>query len=146
VASGKNGSYEQHTIMEERKRWLLFGLPFTFTKYTLTNKKLVINEGLFVTHENEILLYRILDMSYSRSLIQKMFGMGSIKVDSQDVSSPVFTMKNIKHSKELKEALSEAVENEKLRLSIRRGEVIGVHDSQSDFDDDINTDSFNDGF
>lgn len=124
----------QKELMQERKRWSFFGLPFTFTKYTLTNKRLVVNEGLFVSNENEILLYRILDMTYTRNLVQKMFGLGSIIIDSQDVSSPVYTIKNIKHSKEFKELLSEAIENEKLRLSVRRGEVIGVHEGPAGHD------------
>lgn len=125
--TAQNNKVPVKELMQERKRWLFFALPFTFTTYTLTNKKLVVNEGLLVSHENEILLYRILDMSYSRSLIQKIFGLGNIKLDSQDVSSPVFVIRNIKHSKEFKEMMSEAIENEKLRLSVRRGEVIGMH-------------------
>ena len=31
---------EEEFELRERKRWLFFGLPFTFTTYRLTNKKL----------------------------------------------------------------------------------------------------------
>ena len=105
-------------ITRERKRWLFFGLPFTFTKYIIYKKKLVVETGCLVTKENEILHYRILDMEYSRSLFQKM-------LYSQDVTSPTLVIKNIKHSREFKDTLSELTEQEKQRLSVRRGEVVG---------------------
>lgn len=112
-------------ITRERKRWLFFGLPFTFTKYIIYKKKLVVETGLLVTKENEILHYRILDMEYSRSLFQKMFGLGTIILHSQDVTSPNLVIKNIKNSREFKDTLSELTEQEKQRLSVRRGEVVG---------------------
>lgn len=37
--------------VRERKRWTFFGLPFTFTTYTLTPKKLTVQTGLFTTAE-----------------------------------------------------------------------------------------------
>lgn len=70
-ARGKADDVE--IIQQERKRWLLFGLPFTFTKYTLTNRKLLINEGLLTSKENEILLYRVLDITLQRTLYRKYF-------------------------------------------------------------------------
>lgn len=115
----------QKVLLEERKRWSFLGLPLTFTKYILTNKKLVVTSGLFVSHENEILLYRILDMSYTRSLFQKMFNLGTLIINSQDVSSPILVIKNIKNSRKFKELLSDQIESEKIRLGIRKGEVIG---------------------
>lgn len=44
--------------VRERKRWTFFGLPFTFTTYTLTPKKLTVQTGLFTTAEDDILLFR----------------------------------------------------------------------------------------
>ena len=79
-ARGKADDVE--IIQQERKRWLFFGLPFTFTKYTLTNRKLLINEGLLTSKENEILLYRVLDITLQRTLLQKMFGLGTAVVES----------------------------------------------------------------
>ena len=85
-------------LMSERKRWGFLGLPFTFTKYIITDKKLLIETGFFTSNENEILLYKVIDMKYSRSLGQKMFGLGTIKLFSQDVTNPELEIKNIKHS------------------------------------------------
>ena len=41
----------------ERKRWLFFGLPFTFTKYTVNERVITINTGLLNTTENDCYLY-----------------------------------------------------------------------------------------
>ena len=37
----------------ERKRLLFFGLPWTFTKYTITPSMLTIDQGLLKTEEND---------------------------------------------------------------------------------------------
>lgn len=113
-------------IMRERARWPFLGLPFTFTQYVITDKKLIVKTGFFVSKESEILHYRILDMNYSRNVIQKMFGLGTIKLYAQDVTHPELVIKNIKHSREFKDKLSELTESEKRRLSVRRGEVVGA--------------------
>ncbi|MEE1076058.1 MAG: PH domain-containing protein [Acutalibacteraceae bacterium] len=112
-------------IMKERKRWAFLGLPFTFTKYVITDKRIVIETGLFVSKESEILHYRILDMNYSRNLLQKMFGLGTISLYAQDITHPELVIKNIKNSRKFKETLAELAEKEKQRLSVRRGEVVG---------------------
>ena len=46
---------------QERKRWLLFGLPFTFTKYTLTEEQIIINTGFLNQEENNCYMYKVQD-------------------------------------------------------------------------------------
>lgn len=128
-------------ITRERQRWLFLGLPFTFTKFIITDKRLVIETGLLVSKESEILHYRILDMNYSCSLMQKMFGLGTIHLYSQDITHPELVIKNIKNSKKFKEILAERIEEEKSRLSVRRGEVVGNVTHHHAGDDDCNCDN-----
>lgn len=89
--------------VKERKRLLFFGLPWTFTTYTLNNKKLILKEGFLNTTENEILLYRVLDITLKRSLGQRIFGLGSVVVEAQDKTHPQLVIKNIKRSQEFRE-------------------------------------------
>ena len=107
-----------------RKRWLFFGLPFTFTTYTLAEKKLILRQGFFNINENETLLYRVVDMTLRRSLIQRIFGLGTLMVEAQDKTHPTLVIKNIRHSKQFRDLLSQAVENDKIRLRMRQGELI----------------------
>ncbi len=122
-------------IMRERKRWAFLGIPWTFTVYTLKEKKLVIDRGLFTSIREEILLYRIVDMSYSRTLGQKIFGMGTVKVYSKDKTNPSLEIKNIRHSNDFYESLSEAVERDRIRMKMRQSELIDV-DYPTDADSD----------
>ena len=40
-------------VWSDRKR-IAFGLPWTFTKYTLTKEKLLIHTGMLNTQEDEV--------------------------------------------------------------------------------------------
>ncbi len=124
VGRGRVVTETQEIIQQERKRWVFFGLPFTFTKYTLTDKKIIINEGLLTSKENEILLYRVLDITLRKTLFQKMFKLGTIILESQDKFQETLEIKNIKNSNQFKENLSALIEQDKTRLRMRRGEII----------------------
>ena len=54
--------------------------------------------------------------------------MGTIHVDSSDKSMKCFEIKNIKHSREFKEQLSQAIEEERMRKRISGREFISDHD------------------
>lgn len=122
-----NNEFQNKIIMNERKRWAFFGIPWTFTKYTLMTKKLILTEGFFKTTENEILLYRVLDMSLSRNLIQKIFKLGTVTVYAQDKTNPTLEIKNIKHAREFRDSLADAVEKDRIRMKMRQSEFIDQH-------------------
>ncbi len=133
----KQGQEEQDTMkisITERKRWAFLGLPFTFTTYTLTPKKLTVQQGLITTSEDDILLYRVMDVSQTRTLIQKIFKLGTLKVISSDKTLPNLEIKNIRNYKAFKDLLEESVEKERLRMRFRTGEMIDV--GVDDFADD----------
>ncbi len=123
-------------IVRERKRWLFFGIPWTFTKYILTEKKLVIQSGFFRSVENEILMYRVTDVSLSRTLIQKIFGLGTLTIYAHDKTSPKLEIKNIKRVRAFKEALSDAVEKDRLRMKMRQSEIVDDMHMSGAFDGD----------
>ena len=50
----------------DRKR-TLFGLPLSFTKYTLTEERFFIEKGFFNSTEDEVRLYRIQDVQLKRT-------------------------------------------------------------------------------
>ena len=108
----------------ERKRLLFFGLPLTFTTYTLSNKKLELKTGLLTTVVNDILVYRVMDTTLTRSLFQKLFRLGSVQIVSSDKTHPNLCVHNIRNARDFKEALDEQVEHERLRMRFRTGEYI----------------------
>lgn len=96
-------------IWSDRKR-LWCGLPWTFTVYSLSNDRLFINSGVLTTREDEVRLYRILDISLRRTLLQRIFGLSTIELHTSDKTLGNFNLKNIKKGYDVKEMLSELVE------------------------------------
>lgn len=111
-------------IWKERKRNAL-GLPWTFTTYALSEDRLFITSGLLKTVENEVRLYRVLDLSLSKTLSQKIFGIGTIKVSSADKTMGDFEIKNIKKPDEIKERLSNLVEENREKKRVSGREYMG---------------------
>lgn len=109
-------------LWKDRKRHL--GLPLSFTRYALSEDRLFLSVGFFSIKDEEILLYRIRDISTSRSLWQRMFGVGSITVVSSDKTAPTLLLKNVKNPLDVKELLHRQVEEVKIRRRIRVGEIM----------------------
>ena len=93
-----------------RKR-IWCGIPCTFTIYSFDDERFYIDSGFLNKKSEEVRLYRILDISLSRSLLQRLFGMGSISINSSDKTLGNFTINNIKDSRKVKEQLSTLVES-----------------------------------
>ncbi|MBR5273038.1 MAG: PH domain-containing protein [Clostridia bacterium] len=125
-------------IWKARKR-TIFGLPLSFTVYKLTEEKLFIETGFLSKKEEEIRLYRILDLTLHRPLGQRIFGVGTIHCCTADKSTPEFEIIKIKNAKKVKELLSECVEEERMKKRIRGRETFSdeIHDDEHDNDGDI---------
>lgn len=117
-------------LWSDRKRLTLFGLPWTFTKYICTSEKFLIQSGVFSTKEEEVRLYRILDLTLERSLLQRLFGLGTIVCDTVDKSSPKLVIKNVKNSRKVKDLLSESVEKERMKKRVSSREVMAAEDEE----------------
>ena len=99
----------------ERKRWLFFGLPFTFTKYTVTDEVITVNEGLLNTRENDCYLYKVQDVELQVSLAERIFGLGTVACYTGDNTHPQLFLAPIKHSKEIKNYILKASEEARRR-------------------------------
>jgi len=121
-------------IWKDRKRFM--GMPLSFTRYSLSEDRLFHSVGFFSIKDEEVLLYRIRDISTTRSLWQRIFGVGSISVVSSDKTMPNLLLKNVKDPMRVKEVLHQQVEEMKLRRRMRVGELIADQDGDdSDLDD-----------
>lgn len=120
-------------LWQGRKRVLFFGLPWTFTKYTLLEDKFIVDSGFLNSTQDEIRLYRIMDLTLKRNLWQKLFGLGTIVCDTVDKSSPKLEIINIKDSMAVKEMLSNAVEEERIKKRVSSREFMHTED---EFDED----------
>ena len=95
---------------EERKRWMFFGLPFTFTKYMVEEDMITINSGLLHTHENDCYMYKVQDVELSATLWERIFKMGTVICYTGDTTNPKLYIEHVRNAKSIKDFILEASE------------------------------------
>lgn len=125
------------SLWKDRKRY--FGMPLSFTRYSLSEDRLFISEGFLNIKDDEILLYRVRDIDTRRSLWQRLFGVGTVTVLSSDKTMPALELKNIKDPVMVKELIHKQVEEMKIQRRVRFGEIMTASDDEldEDLDNDI---------
>jgi uncharacterized membrane protein YdbT with pleckstrin-like domain len=111
-------------LWKDRKRHL--GLPLSFTVYSMDENRFYLKSGFFNTSFDELLLYRILDIKLTRSLGQKIFGVGTITLMTADQSNPNLLIRNIKHSEATRRLISDKVEEQRDKKRIMGKEMFGA--------------------
>lgn len=127
-------------LWKDRKRFL--GMPLSFTRYRLSNDRLFCETGLLNMKSDEVLLYRVRDLRLTISLVQRIFGVGTVCVVSSDKSIPHLDLKNVKDPRTVKELIHQNVEAAKDRRRMRATELLGGEDGPvcQEFDEDADLD------
>lgn len=110
-------------IWEDKKR-PIFGLPISFTKYKLTEEKLIIDTGFLSRNQEEVRLYRITDFSVKQNLFQRIFGVGNIHISSSDNTQGEFIIYEVKKPYDVKDILSDMVEKVREKKGIVTNEFL----------------------
>lgn len=121
-------------LWSDRKR-TLFGLPLSFTKYSMSEERLFIEKGFLNKNEDEVRLYRIMDVSLTRSFGQRIFGVGTIHCCSADKTLGDFDILSVKKPKEVKELLSEKIEAQRDAKRVTNREYMSEDNDEGDFDE-----------
>lgn len=113
------------TIWTDKKR--ILGMPISFTRYSLISSpewvKVFVKAGFLSTSIEEVNLYRVYDIKINQSLGQKMFGVGTITLFSNDVTSPLTEIVNVKDPYKVRNMLAEYIEEAREAKGVRIGEV-----------------------
>lgn len=121
----------------ERKRWLFFGLPFTFTKYMIKEDMITVAEGLLKTVENDCYMYKVQDVTHSATLAEKIFRLGTVTCYTGDTTHPQLVLQHIKNSRTIKDFILK--ESEEARLKRRTVNMLDIGSADIDDMDDADT-------
>jgi hypothetical protein len=114
---------KEQILWKDRKRF--FGLPLSFTVYSASEERLTLKRGFFTTVIDELMIYRIMDIRMSRTLGQKIFGVGTVTLISTDKTQPKLDLKNIRHPDNIRRFFSQLVEKQRSARGISGSEFLG---------------------
>ncbi len=114
---------EAPKIWIDRARWA--GVPI-FTMYTLTSERIYVKTGIFNLREEELLLYRVLDITLRQSLLERILGLGTVLIYAVDATDPVLALNSIKNPRNVRQIISELVESRRRESGIRGKEMFGA--------------------
>ena len=112
-------------VFEERKRLLFFGLPFTFTKYAIRQDMINVRKGLLKTIEDDCYMYKVTDVKLETSLVERIFGLGTVICYSGDITDGTLMITHVKRAKEIKEFILKASEEERIKRRTLTTQTIG---------------------
>ena len=119
-------------MYKERKRCLFFGLPLSFTTYTIQEDKVSRKRGLLRTVEDDTLMYRIQDVRLVTGFFERLFGLGTVVCYSSDVTDANLELVHIRHAREIKEFILKTSETE--RRKVRTLHTMGLDADASDLE------------
>lgn len=99
----------------QRKRWVFFGLPFTFTVYTIKEDMITIERGFFNKRENDCYMYKVQDVEHTATFFERLFGLGTVVCYTGDTTHPQLLLEHIRMSKDIKNFILEASEAARIR-------------------------------
>lgn len=115
-------------VYTERKRLLFFGLPWTFTKYTISPSLLTISQGLLNTTEDDCYMYKIQDVKLHKSLLERIFGLATIVCYTGDVTHHEVKLEHIQHADEIKAYLLKTSEEARIKRRTLSTMDISAHE------------------
>ena len=123
--------FDTEPAFVERKRILFFGLPWTFTKYTITPGFLTVSQGLLNTTEDDCYMYKIQDVKLNTSLMERILGLATVICYTGDVTHPELKMVHIKNAEAIKDFIMQASEQARIkRRTLHTMDINGNYDEE----------------
>ncbi|MCQ2550281.1 MAG: PH domain-containing protein [Lachnospiraceae bacterium] len=118
----------------ERKRWVLFALPFTFTTYEVKEDMITIDSGFFRKVENDCYMYKVQDVQLTATLGERLFGLGTVVCFTGDTTNPQLKLQHIKNAKVIKNYILDAAEEARMKRRVIATMDVGTVSADIDID------------
>ncbi len=125
----------QEIIWKDRKRY--FGLPISFTRYSIKGIRFYVSKGFINVEENELLIYRIMDIKFNRTLADRIFGVGTITLFTADKTDSELKIIRVKKPAKVRDLISRMSEQERTNIRARGRELFGVGNNDMDMPLDV---------
>ena len=124
--SSKLYDLDAEIVWKDRRRYC--GLPWSFTRYSIIKRegeyaKLVNINGFLSSRSEEVNLYRVDDFEVYQSLIDKLFGVGTVTVYCKDATCDKLVLRNVKNPFRVRELLNKLVLEDRKRVGLRQAEM-----------------------
>lgn len=119
----------------QRKRWVFFGLPFTFTVYTVKEDMITIESGFFNKRENDCYMYKVQDVEHTATFFERIFGLGTVVCYTGDTTHSQLLLQHIRMSKSIKNFILDA--SEKARIRRRTVNMLDIGNGAIDNIDEV---------
>ena len=114
---------EKRILWSDKRRWFFGTTKLSFVKYKLSNDRLIVESGILIRNHEEVMFYRVMDLSMRQTLIDRFFGIGTVIVISSDKTQPKLKLEKIKDPSNLILMLSDNVEEQREKKNINVTEI-----------------------
>src|SRR5215208_199104 len=82
------------------------------TRYKLTNERLITTHGFISKRIEEIELYRVNDVAMKQSIMERMFGLGDVRLETTDATTPESHVHDVQNPERVKDLIRQAARSE----------------------------------
>lgn len=88
------------------------------TRYRVTNERLMMVQGFVSRKTEEVELYRVNDVAVKQNVIERLLGIGDVRVVTTDSTAPQRVLQNVRDPDRVKDLVREASRAERQRRRV----------------------------
>ncbi|OPZ22901.1 MAG: Bacterial membrane flanked domain protein [candidate division BRC1 bacterium ADurb.BinA364] len=92
-------------------------------RFELTTQRLLKKIGVFARRTDVLEIYRVKDISMTESIFERMFGLGTIVLNTSDQTTPIVKLQSIKDPRDLVDKIRHNVERRRVEKGVRELDV-----------------------